>query len=180
MSTSTLYQSLNTELKKQSTGVTASELHGFLSGLLAGGNRNKKWPELMADMLNDGHPLTGKLTMQTETLYKQIKHELGGSDFEFHLLLHANDLHQQIDDLVGWVNYFILGLGLVQPKIETMKGDIGEVISDLKQITHLGYDQNEDQQELAFAFEEILEYVRMATILCHDEFLHTNKVPTLH
>lgn len=180
MSTSTIYQSLNTALKSQGNGLTAPELQGFLSGILAGGYSNENWHVLVADMINNGTPLTENLADQTVILYKDIKNQLNDPNFEFHLLLHEDDLHQQIDDLVGWLNHFLLGLGLVQPKIADIKGDVGEVISDLRQITQLGYDENEDQQELAFAFEEILEYVRMATILCHDEFSQANVAPTLH
>lgn len=180
MSTSSAYKSLNAQLQTHGTGITASEFHGFLFGLLTGGYRNKKWHILVADMLNDGNPLTRKLASQIEKLHKEIESQLSDPNLEFHLLLDDENLHDQIDDLVGWVNYFLLGLGLVQPKIADMKGDIGEIISDLRQITHLVYDENEDQRELAFAFEEIVEYIRIATILCHAEFSQSNITPTIH
>ena len=108
------------------------------------------------------------------------KQQLIDEDFEFQLLLGDQDLFTQIDDLVGWVNHFLLGIGLVQPKINRVKGDVGEAIYDLRQIVKLGYDENEDQQELGFAFEEIKEYVRITAMLCFDEFNESDITPTIH
>ncbi|TEA27077.1 UPF0149 family protein [Candidatus Schmidhempelia bombi] len=170
MTTSSIYTQLTIELKSQEIGLTAAELHGFLSGILAGGNHDETWHILLSDIMNNGQPVTGQLSTLINALHTEIKHQLSESDFEFQLLLNDQTLYSQIDDLVGWVNHLLLGLGLVQPKIGKMKGDIGEAIYDLRQITQLGYDKNEDPEQLAFAFEEILEYVRMATILFHDEF----------
>ncbi|MCO6524165.1 MAG: UPF0149 family protein [Candidatus Schmidhempelia sp.] len=181
MTTPSIYSKLTIELKSQEIGLTAAELHGFLSGILAGGNNDESWHILLADIMNNGHPITGQLSILINSLYDEIKHQLNESDFEFQLLLNDKTLYSRIDDLVGWVNHLLLGLGLVQPKIGKMKGDIGEAIYDLRQITQLGYDKDEDHEELAFAFEEILEYVRMATILFHDEFCTTIKsTKTLH
>jgi Uncharacterized protein conserved in bacteria len=57
---------------------------------------------------------------------------------------------------------------------------VGEAIYDLRQIVNLGYDEQEDQQELEFAFEEIKEYVRITSMLCFDEFNETEITPTIH
>jgi Uncharacterized protein conserved in bacteria len=53
-------------------------------------------------------------------------------------------------------------------------------LHDLRQIVKLGYDENEDQQELGFAFEEIKEYVRITAMLCFDEFNESDITPTIH
>ncbi len=44
----------------------------------------------------------------------------------------------------------------------------GEAIDDLRNIAQLGYDEDEDQEELEMSLEEIIEYVRVAALLCHD------------
>ena len=51
-----------------------------------------------------------------------------------------------------------------------MTGETGEAIDDLRNIAQLGYDEDEDQEELEMSLEEIIEYVRVAALLCHDTF----------
>jgi len=180
MSTISLYNSLNSELKSQSIGVTTAELHGFISGVLAGGNNDESWRTLLDDMMNDGKPIASSLSILTTQLYEQAKQQLNDNNFQFQLLISDQALFAQIDDMVGWINHFLLGLGLVQPQLAKVKGDVGEAIYDLRQITQLAYDEGDDQEELAFAFEEILEYVRMTAILCHDEFTEHTQSTTIH
>lgn len=180
MTNSNNYNELNRQLIQNKIGMTAAELHGFLSGILAGGNHDESWKILTKDMLNDGQSIAEPLNKEIEKLYHLTKQQLIDEDFEFQLLLGEQDLFTQIDDLVGWVNHFLLGIGLVQPKINRVKGDVGEAIYDLRQIVKLGYDENEDQQELGFAFEEIKEYVRITAMLCFDEFNESDITPTIH
>jgi hypothetical protein len=52
------------------------------------------------------------------------------------------------DALAGWVNHFLLGLGVTQPKLDKVKDETGEAIDDLRNIAQLGYDEDEDQEEL--------------------------------
>ena len=67
-----------------------------------------------------------------------------------------------------------------------MTGETGEAIDDLRNIAQLGYDEDEDQEELEQSLEEVAEYVRMAAMLCHSEFSQEKpnaaemQKPTLH
>lgn len=175
-----IYEQLNTQLKTQGIGMTAAELHGVITGFLAGGNKDESWQPLLFDMANDGQAFSGQLMALTQQLYQETKQQLDDDEFEFQLLLSDKDLFTEIDDLIGWVNHFLLGLGLMQPQLSKVKGDVGEAITDLRQITKLGYEEDDDQEELAFAFEEVLEYVRVSVILCHDEFASNHTSTTLH
>ncbi|HBY8882690.1 TPA: UPF0149 family protein, partial [Klebsiella pneumoniae] len=90
------------------------------------------------------------------------------------------------DALAGWVNHYLLGLGVTQPKLDKVTGEAGEAIDDLRNIAQLGYDEDEDQEELEMSLEEIIEYVRVAALLCHDNFTRSQptapevRKPTLH
>lgn len=180
MTTNTLYAQLNQQLKSDGIGATASELHGFITGLLAGGNQDNSWQPLVFDMFNDGLNFSEALFALTKQLYQETNQQLTDNNFELTLLLTDEELYTQIDDLVDWVNHFLLGLGLAQPQLSKIKGDVGEAIYDLRQITKLGYDDEDNPEELAFALEEIQEYVRMTAILCHDEFSRHDLKPTIH
>ncbi|SCC32873.1 hypothetical protein GA0061081_1206 [Gilliamella bombicola] len=180
MSDTINYDEFNRQLVQNKIGITAAELHGFLSGILAGGNHDESWRSLVKDMLNNGQVFDASLDEQIKNLYHLTKQQFFNENFEFELLLSSHDLFAQIDDLVGWVNHFLLGIGLAQPKINRLKDDVGEAIYDLRQIVKLGYDESDDEQELGFAFEEIKEYVRITAMLCFDEFNETDISPTIH
>ncbi|MWN06647.1 UPF0149 family protein [Gilliamella sp. Pas-s95] len=180
MSDTINYDEFNRQLVQNKIGITAAELHGFLSGILAGGNHDESWRSLVKDMLNNGQVFDASLDEQIKNLYNLTKQQFFNENFEFELLLSSHDLFAQIDDLVGWVNHFLLGIGLAQPKINRLKDDVGEAIYDLRQIVKLGYDESDDEQELGFAFEEIKEYVRITAMLCFDEFNETDISPTIH
>ncbi len=83
--------------------------------------------------------------------------------FLFQLYLPEGDavsVFERADALAGWVNHFLLGLGVTQPKLDKIKDETGEAIDDLRNIAQLGYDEDEDQEELEMSLEEIIEYVR--------------------
>ena len=90
------------------------------------------------------------------------------------------------DALAGWVNHFLLGLGVTQPKLDKVTGETGEAIDDLRTIAQLGYEEDEDQEELEQSLEEVIEYVRVAALQCHDTFTRPQPTapevqkPTLH
>ncbi|XKM13217.1 UPF0149 family protein [Orbaceae bacterium ac157xtp] len=180
MSESISYEQLNNQLKSNQIGVNTAEIHGFLSGILAGGIQDDSWQILLKDMINNGQTIDSTLFNTIKQLYNQVKQQFNNKEFEFQLLLNEATLFTQIDDMANWINHFLLGLGLAQPQLAKIKGDVGEAIYDLRQIALLGYDEDENEEELAFAFEEILEYVRMTAILCFDEFTQTNQSYTLH
>lgn len=164
------YQSLAQSLKEGNIGVTPAELQGFLVGLIAGGQTEKSWKILLFDMMNDGSSFKSDLMQKTESIYTSALAEFKEDDFSLSLLIDESDLFSQIEDLIGWTNYFLLGLGLAHPHFERAKGNVKEAIDDLQKVIHLTYDEEEDQNELAYAFEEIKEYVKISAILCYDEF----------
>ncbi len=71
-------------------------------------------------------------------------------------------------------------------KIPVVAIGVGEAIDDLRNIAQLGYDEEEDQEELEMSLEEIIEYVRVASLLCHETFTRPQptapevRKPTLH
>lgn len=173
------YQSLTIALNQQSVALTAAEMHGLISGLLCGGNRDASWLTLVADLTNDGLAFPLALSRPLQQLHDITKETLEDEEFMFQLLMPQGDdvsVFERADALAGWVNHFLLGLGMMQPKLAQVKDEVGEAIDDLRNIAQLGYDEQEDQQELEQSLEEVAEYVRVAALLCHTEF--TRRQPT--
>ena len=130
-----------------------------------------------------------ELAQALRNMHSAISDSLDDDGFLFQLYLPEGDavsVFDRADALAGWVNHFLLGLGVSQPKLDKVKDETGEAIDDLRNIAQLGYDEDEDQEELEMSLEEIIEYVRVAALLCHDTFARQQptapevRKPTLH
>lgn len=183
------YNTLASVLTQQGVGMTPAEMHGLISGLICGGSHASSWQTLVHDLTNEGMAFSQTLAQPLQEMHEAIGNSLEDEGFLFQLYLPEDDditVFDRADALAGWVNHFLLGLGVAQPKIGQVKGETGEAIDDLRTIAQLGYDEDEDQEELEQSLEEVIEYVRVAALLCHDTFtraIPTNvmmKKPTLH
>lgn len=180
MSKKISYTTLNTQLKQAGIPMTASELDGFLSGLLCGNVKDKDWQTLLFQFTNDDHTYPTSLLNDVTSLYKQIKQSLADIvEFNFQLLLpnEEESVFIQADALSEWVNHFLLGLGIVLPSLDKEKGDIGEALDDLQDIARLTYEPDENENELMEALEEVKEYVCTLVMLFYTHFCGVSHVP---
>ncbi|MDN0087754.1 YecA family protein [Yersinia nurmii] len=183
------YQSLAQALNQQAVALTPAEMHGLISGMLCGGSQDNGWQALVHELTNEGVAFPQVLSLPLQQLHESTQEALENEGFMFQLLLPEGDeisVFDRADALSGWVNHFLLGLGMLQPKLAQVKDEVGEAIDDLRNIAQLGYDEDEDQEELAQSLEEVAEYVRVAALLCHIEFTQQKPTavelpkPTLH
>ena len=183
------YGELGQLLNQQGVGLTPAEMHGLISGMLCGGNKDASWQPLLHDLTNEGLAFGQQLAQALRELHAATSDNLEDDGFLFQLYLPEGDdvsVFDRADALAGWVNHFLLGLGVTQPKLDKVTGETGEAIDDLRNIAQLGYDEDEDQEELEMSLEEIVEYVRVAALLCHDTFTRPQptapevRKPTLH
>lgn len=173
------YDAVNQLLNEQGVGLTPAEMHGLISGMLCGGNKDTSWQPLLHDLTNEGLAFGQNLADTLRQMHGATGDALEDDGFLFQLYLPDGEettVFERADALAGWVNHFLLGLGVTQPKLDKVTGETGEAIDDLRNIAQLGYDEDEDQEELEMSLEEIIEYVRVASLLCHDTF--TRAVPT--
>lgn len=184
-----VYTVMNQLLNQQGVGLTPAEMHGLLSGLLCGGNKDSSWQPLVHDLTNEGLAFGHELAESLRSMHAATSDALEDDGFLFQLYLPEGDdvsVFDRADALSGWVNHFLLGLGMVQPKLDKVRDETGEAIDDLRNIAQLGYEEDENQEELEMSLEEIIEYVRVAALLCHDTFTHPQPTapevqkPTLH
>lgn len=183
------YKDLNQLLNQQGVSLTPAEMHGLISGMLCGGNSDSSWQSLIHDLTNEGLAFGHELAEALRKMHATTSDSLEDDGFLFQLYLPDGDdfsVFDRADALAGWVNHYLLGLGVSQPKLDKVTGEAGEAIDDLRNIAQLGYDEDEDQEELEMSLEEIIEYVRVAALLCHDTFTRSQptapevRKPTLH
>lgn len=184
-----VYEQLGQLLNQHDVGLTPAEMHGLISGMLCGGSNDSAWQPLLNELTNEGLAFGQNLAQMVHQLHAATSDALEDDGFEFQLYLPDGEdvsVFDLADALAGWVNHFLLGLGVMQPKLDNVTGETGEVIDDLRNIAQLGYDEEEDQDDLDMSLEEIVEYVRVAALLCHDCFnrqppvIPEVKKPTLH
>ncbi|MGL4860371.1 MAG: YecA family protein [Enterobacteriaceae bacterium] len=170
------YHAFSSLLSAQGVAMTAAEMHGLISGMLCGGTPQKNWQDLLQQLTNDGQSFTPALSQAVQTLYGTIQRALEQDGFSFSLWLpdQGQDdeaLFKRADALSEWVNHFLLGLAVRHPRLGHAKGEVAEALKDLRNIARLGYDDEDDKEELQHALEEVIEYVRIAAMLCHNEFV---------
>ena len=183
------YNDVGKLLNQQGVGLIPAEMHGLIAGMLCGGNGDTSWQPRLHELTNEGLAVGHELAEALRSMHAATSDSLEDDGFLFQLYLPTGDdvsVFDRADALAGWVNHFLLGLGVTQPKLDKVTGETGEAIDDLRNIAQLGYDEDEDQEELEMSLEEIIEYVRVAALLCHDSFTRQQptapevRKPTLH
>lgn len=207
------YDAVDAALKEHGLAVSPSELHGLLNGMVCGGLAvdGDNWVGPVCDYANEGEPLTdgakvmvrsvfdavaGELGQLTNTLFNSTAAELADAEFNVSLLLPTEgaDLMLRAEALSEWTTNFISGLGLMGLEKNKMSPDLSEAVAALEEISQLGIDEDDDMDEQAELFENVLAYVPECVLTCLVELsqrpgaveepvvpgLDSVKKPTLH
>lgn len=150
---------------------TPAEFHGFLSGLIAGGIQDDSWKTLTYQFTNDGHAFSQAPLAKLTEFYQQLSESFDDTNTLFSLwLVDEENGFVLADGIAEWTGHFLLGLGLAQPKLQQETDEVGEAIDDLDEIAKLGYSEEDNNDELLEAAEEIIEYLRVVTLFLHSHF----------
>ncbi len=183
------YLTLATELQNAGIAMNPAELHGLLTGMLSGGLSltDKSWQPMLFDYTNDGMGWPMQSLKLAETTLDATAKELTGSGMDVSMLLPDEEasasLFDMADGLAEWVNHFISGLGLVGAQVKGASADVKEALADLEEISKLGIDEDDDMQEQAILFEQVIEHVKACVLTIHAEFGQKpvqEKAPTIH
>lgn len=165
---------------------TPAEFHGFLCGLIAGGVQDDSWKTLTYQFTNDGHAFSVAPLQTLTEFYQQLTESFGEANTLFSLWLPENeeDGFALADGIAEWTSSFLLGLGVAQPKLQQETEEVGEAIDDLDEIAKLGYNEDDNNDELLEAGEEVVEYLRVLALFLHSHFAlgatKSEEKPQLH
>ena len=164
------YSEIQRLLTDQRSLADAAEAHGTLAGCLcaAVGYRFEDWlleilPEGRADALS---------TAALRELYFDTAGSLRGPEMAFELLLpqDAEPIDDRTAALAQWCQGFLYGLGTSAIQDVTgLPGEIGEVVRDLTEITHVGVDEGQSPETNESAYAELVEFVRVGVQLVFEE-----------
>lgn len=158
------------EVAEMGADVSASELHGLLSGwLAAGGALSADWPaQLLVDPALPKPAEDSELHKLAQTTAQQFK----DTEFGFQLLLpddddDATDVALRAARLLEWCGGFVAGFGLGGAKSDSLSEDGQEALQDLVAMSRSDLEAEADSDEDALT--EIEEYVKVAALLLHSE-----------
>jgi hypothetical protein len=145
-----------------------AEAHGTLAGALCS-SRNYGLIEWLREILPDDSPDHAALKGPVlQNVYDSLVRTLVGNDADFAPLLPDDErpLSERADALSLWCQGFLYGLGSgATSDPGTVSTEAGEIIRDFTEITHVGVDAGDENEENETAFAEVLEFVRVGVQL---------------
>lgn len=160
------YAELEQALQKTPYKLHPSEAQGLIAGVLCGkDDPGNSWVESVT-----GNKDTPAESLQR--LYDLTQKQLSDFLFEFHLLIpeDSDDLTSRAESLTLWCQGFLTGLKAAHVRLQGREpSDVTEAINDVIEIAKMNYENVVANEEDEQAFVELVEYVRMATILIYQD-----------
>jgi uncharacterized protein len=155
-----------------------AECHGILCGMLCGENGNTAHDYFahLASLEFAVEPGSALHETMVEAFDMTVQ-LLADEELRFSLWLPDDEepLGQRTDSLAHWCTGFLAGLGVGGP-LPALSGEASEALQDVRQIAMVGFldpandsANDADNEENENAFFEIVEYVRMVTLMLREE-----------
>lgn len=181
------FSTINKTLSSAELLTSAAEAHGILSGIICGGEdlNSSAWKTHFNDIVNEGLGLPMATKKIIEQLYTYTADKCAGNALDFTLLLPSDEcpLAERAESVAQWSQGFLAGFGMVQQNLNKAEHDIQEVIRDIRDISQLELDADDEGEGSEMAYVEIVEYLRVAAMLCFDYFsasTNPKEKPKLH
>lgn len=159
------YFELNELLTNVEAEVRAAECHGFLCGQICifGFPHEELWQEFIDAQTDDAAAVT-ECYREITLLVEEIISNIQSSDFDFQLLLPADDstITERVDALAGWCHGFLNGYGSGVGE-QGLTVENREILEDFVKICQVDSDAQADEEDEQ-ALLELIEYVRMGAI----------------
>jgi uncharacterized protein len=140
----------------------AAEAHGTLAGSLCAATSGYRFEEWLAEILPEGEARP-QARQALLSVYGETASSLEGADMAFELLLPADgeSIEARASALGQWCQGFLYGLGSSGAQdARGWSGQVGEIVRDLTEITHVAVDGEESEDSNENAYAELVEFVR--------------------
>jgi uncharacterized protein len=165
------YQGLQAVLHRWGADPDAAELHGQVTGWLCGGGQPESGSWVSRLVLDEqfGDAPAAEVERILAALASASWHALEDTDLGFQPLLPDDDspLDERVAALLQWAQGFLAGLGLSGFSIQDSADGVTEYLSDLGTIAGSAVDELEADEEGEMALVELIEFLRMGTLLVH-------------
>ena len=189
------YYELEAELKKLETTASTEEAHGILVGQLCGGNKLEglSWLKQYLPDIGVKRDPWDDTREWFYALRKFVVEDLNDPEFAFQLLLPDDDepLSRRLSAVGEWCSGFLAGFGTTGERDEKQyPDDVRSTFRDFSSISQIDADvveangdesedgsAQEDAEEQEKDYFEVVEYIRMATLIVFNEFVGQYDVP---
>jgi uncharacterized protein len=163
-------------LQELNSSVPAAESHGCLCGALCTSLEYPfgRWLEEIVPE-SDGTDEAGELRREPlHLLFSDTLNSLRSDQMEFEPLLPEDDvsLTQRANALSQWCQGFLYGFGTGKTRgAEALPANVDEILKDFTEIGRASVQLEEETEAEEQAYSEVVEYVRAAVQLIHDELI---------
>lgn len=165
------FTELDRLLRRIGAPVDAAECHGALCGAVcAPGDGIDAWLEHTLEGVDSAR--RGDAPAALRGIAEQVRRQLRGRDMAFAPMLPDDDepLAARAASLGEWCEGFLFGIGTARiTDFDRYSDTIQEALRDLVEIARVGVPADGDEDDEA-AYLELVEYLRVAVQLVHDEF----------
>ncbi len=158
-------------LENLGASVDASESHGTLCALLLDKAAFSTWlSHTLEELPERGDALAAEHLQVLDRLYAETREQLDQDELGLTLLLpdESDDFGLRLIGLAGWCQGFLYGIGVTGlGEDERLDTEARECLSDLLEISKLSHDED-SSEEAELQYAEIVEHVRMATLLLNE------------
>ncbi len=177
------YSIINTIVVRSDAGLSAAQAHGMASGMLCA-NEHSQSTQWLTELFRNAAPIADEDKAVLVDLFEETRSLLASDDFEFDLLLPADDdcmdaggrathgavadalLSEQVEALTYWCQGFLWGVGFTHATSDLSK-EAKEILKDIVEFTKLDTEAEGEDDESDFM--EITEYMRSAVLLLRSE-----------
>jgi len=165
------YDVLDSLLVRVEAEAYAAECHGFVCGQICvtGVADDDLWKDFL-DVQSDDDALIKTCYAEVEQLIHECQSQMSSAEFGLRLLLPEEEspMALRVEALGNWCHGFLNGYGVSENQNPAgVSADCTEVLEDFTQISRLGIDGDDAEDEHALI--ELIEYVRMGAILIFEE-----------
>ncbi len=177
------FDQVQSALESLGASADAAESHGALCALLIDNAAFAIWLGHTLDELPErGNLLAQEQLGVLEQLFEDTREQLSNEDLGFELLLpdESDDFGLRLLGLSGWCQGFLYGIGVTgKAGDDNLDDEARECLSDLLEISKLSHHEDGgDDAESQFA--EIVEHVRVATLLLNEMLNPLKPSSTVH
>ena len=185
MEQSVNHDELDAALKRCGATWDAGQAHGLLCSRLAilGTDAGIGWLDQVLEGSNPDDALRRECESMLDALYAFTHRQLAERQSEFEPLLpdDSDSTMVRADAIARWCEGFLHGLVSGSPderlKERLASDPLSDIIKDMLQITRATVDEDLDDETNESAYEELVEYLRVAAQLTYEELAEFRSPP---
>ncbi len=165
--------------------LSPAELHGIASGLLIqdASTPAERLRQIALGETEQGDVLAAETARTIDQLHEATRQQLQDPELGFELLTPDEDepLEERIQAACDWARGLVYGLAEQGVKTSDCPADTAEFIRDCLTLANNEYSvEDSDPEEAESLYMELLEFLRMGTLMAQEELQPMRAAPQLH